>query len=76
MITQTAERIVLYARGDPPGSPLPININPIPIDSATPTDGEIQVMAGDLTNNVPGVHLECVQKTSKLGYMALSWRGI
>ena len=50
MLTQTAERNPLYARRDSPGDPLPININPIPLDNATLIDGEIWVAAGELTN--------------------------
>jgi hypothetical protein len=46
MLTQTAVWITLYAIRDSPGDPLPININPIPLDNATLIDREIRVAAG------------------------------
>jgi hypothetical protein len=42
MEQQTAERAALYARGDSPGDPLPINIDPEHINDGTPTDAKIQ----------------------------------
>ena len=54
MLSQTSEQIVLYGRRDSPGNPLPININPILVDDVTPTDGEVQVAPGQLTNRRAG----------------------
>ena len=54
MERQTAERVALYARRDSPGEPLPININPIPVDDGTPTDSEVRVAAQELTNGRAG----------------------
>ena len=50
MVKQTAERVELYARRDPPGEPLPINIDPIQLNDEAPSDGEIREAAGGLTN--------------------------
>jgi hypothetical protein len=55
MERQTAEWVALYAMRDSPGDPLPINIDPVPIDNGTPTDAEIQEAAQQLTNGqAPG----------------------
>jgi hypothetical protein len=54
MVRQTAERITLYAQRDSPGEPLPININPIPVDDGTPTDSEVRAAVQDLTNSRAG----------------------
>jgi hypothetical protein len=50
MEQQTAERVALYARRDSPGDPLPITIDPVPIDDGTPTDAKIRDTAQQLTN--------------------------
>ena len=50
MVRQTTERVELYARRDPPGDPLPINVDPIPLNDDVPSDGEIREAAGGLTN--------------------------
>jgi hypothetical protein len=49
MVKQTAERINLYRQWDPPGEPLPINIDPIPVDDGTPSKGEIRVAVAGLS---------------------------
>jgi hypothetical protein len=36
MAKQTAERVELYRQWNPPGEPLPINIDPIPVNDRTP----------------------------------------
>jgi hypothetical protein len=54
MERQTAKRIALYARRDSPGEPLPINIDPLPVDDGTPTDSEVRAAAQDLTNGRAG----------------------
>jgi hypothetical protein len=41
--TEMAEHIDLYRQRDPPGEPLPINIDPIPVDDGTPSEGEIRL---------------------------------
>jgi hypothetical protein len=52
---QTADRVALYARRDSPGDPLPINIDPVPINDGTPTDAKVREAAQKLTNGrVPG----------------------
>jgi hypothetical protein len=50
MVRQTAERIALYARRDSPGEPLPINVDPIPVEDGTPTDKELREVVKELTN--------------------------
>jgi hypothetical protein len=50
MVKQTAERIDLYRQQDPPGDPLPINIDPIPVDDRMPSEGEIRVAVAGLSN--------------------------
>jgi len=54
MVRQMAERIALYARRDSPGEPLPINVDPIPIDDGTPTDGEVRQAVQELSNGRAG----------------------
>jgi hypothetical protein len=65
MEQQTAERVALYARRDSPVDPLPINIDPVPINNGTPTDTEIQEAAQQLTNGwapgALGMHAEDVK---------------
>jgi hypothetical protein len=46
---QTAERVGLYTRRQLPGEPLPINIDPVDINNATPSNGELRVAVGELT---------------------------
>ncbi len=43
MDRQTAERVDLYTRRLSPGNPLPINIDPVEINDATPSNGELRV---------------------------------
>ncbi len=49
------EWVALYARRDSPGDPLPVNIDPVPINDGTPTDAKIQEAAQQLSNGwAPG----------------------
>ena len=50
MDRQTAEWVNLYTRRQSPGEPLPINIDPVEIDDDPPSDGEMHVAVGELTN--------------------------
>ncbi len=50
MKRQTAEQVALYARRDSPGDPLPINIDPVPINDGTPTDAKVRGAAQKLTS--------------------------
>jgi hypothetical protein len=54
MVKQTAEHVELYRQQDPPGDPLPININPIPVDDRTLSKGEIRVAVAGLSNGRAG----------------------
>ena len=54
MVKQTAERVDLYRQRDPPGEPLPINIDPIPVDDGMPSKGEIRVAVAGLSNGCAG----------------------
>jgi hypothetical protein len=54
MVKQTAERVDLYRQRDPPGEPLPINIDLIPVDDRTPSKGEIRVAVVGLSNGRAG----------------------
>jgi hypothetical protein len=54
MVRQTTERIALNARRDSPGEPLPINVDPIPIEDGAPTEGELREAVKDLTNGRAG----------------------
>ncbi len=54
MVKQTAERLELYRQWDPPEDPLPINIDPIPVDDGTPSEGEIRVAVAGLSNGRAG----------------------
>jgi hypothetical protein len=51
---KTAERIELYMRRDPPGEPLPINIDPMPVNDGMPSEGEIRVAVAGLSNGHAG----------------------
>jgi hypothetical protein len=50
MERQTSERVNLYARRGSPGYPLPINVERIEINDNVPSDGEIWLAAGKLSN--------------------------
>jgi len=50
MERQPAERVALYARRTSPREPLPINITPVPLPDGTPTDSEVRIAAGELSN--------------------------
>jgi hypothetical protein len=54
MVKQMAERVDLYMQRDPPGEPLPINIDPIPVDDRTASEGEIRVAVAGLSNGRAG----------------------
>jgi hypothetical protein len=66
MERQTAERVALYARRGSPGAPLPVNIDPVPIDDRTPTDAEVREAAQKLTNGwapgASGMHAKDVKR--------------
>ena len=51
---QTSERVDLYARRQSPGDPLSLHLTPVEINNDVPTDGEIQTVAGGLTNDRAG----------------------
>ncbi len=63
---QTAERVALYARRDSPGDPLPINIDPVPINNGTPTDAKVWAASQKLTNGrapgASGMHAKDVKR--------------
>ena len=44
MEKQTKERVDLYGTVDPPGDPIPINIEPFKINDAIPTESEIRTV--------------------------------
>ncbi len=54
MVKQTAGRVDFYRQWDPPGDPLPINIDPIPVDDGTPSKGEKRVAVAGLSNGCAG----------------------
>jgi hypothetical protein len=54
MVKQTAERLKLYRQQDPPGDPLPMNIDPIPDDDGPPGKGEIRTAVAGLSNGCAG----------------------
>jgi hypothetical protein len=54
MVKQMAERVDLYRQRGPPGEPLPINIDPIPVDDKMPSKAEIRVAVAGLFNGCAG----------------------
>ena len=48
MDAQTIERKKLYVKVEPPGEPIPINVEPFDITDATPTEAEIRVVVKGL----------------------------
>ncbi len=50
MAKQTQERVDLYVARTPKGMPLPIRIDPAPVNDAAPTDGELRMVVGQLRN--------------------------
>jgi hypothetical protein len=50
MECQTSEKVNLYTRRGSPGYPLPINVERIEINDDVPSDGEIRLAAGKLSN--------------------------
>jgi hypothetical protein len=53
-VKQAAGSIELYRQRDPPGEPLHINIDPIPVNGRTPIEGEIRVAVAGLSNGRTG----------------------
>ncbi len=53
-VKQMAECVKLYMQQDPPGEPLPINIEPIPFYDGTPSEGEIRVAVAGLSHGRAG----------------------
>jgi hypothetical protein len=55
MVKQMAEHAKLYRQQDPPPrEPLPINIDPTPVDGRMPSKGEIRVAVAGLSNGRAG----------------------
>ena len=54
LASQTKERIALYAKREPPGNGVPINVTPYPVDDDTPTDLEIRRAVRKLSNGRAG----------------------
>jgi hypothetical protein len=54
MERQTSERVDLYAQRQSPEDPLPLHLTPVKIDNDVPTDSEIRIVAGGLTNGRAG----------------------
>jgi hypothetical protein len=54
MVKQMAERVELYMRRDPPWEPLPINIDPIPVNDGMPSEGGIRVAVAGHSNGRAG----------------------
>jgi hypothetical protein len=54
MECQTSERVDLYAWRQSPGDPLPLHLTPVEINDDVPTDSEIRIFAGGLTNGRAG----------------------
>ena len=50
MAKQTQVRVDLYAARTPTGIPLPIRVDPAPVNDAAPTDGELRMVVGQLQN--------------------------
>jgi hypothetical protein len=65
MMKQMDERVELYRRWDPPREPLPINIDPIPVNDGKPSEGKIRVAVAGLSNGraggMLGMHAEDVK---------------
>ena len=47
MEKQTAERVKLYGKVEPPGEPIPINVTPFDVPDSTPGDGETRTAVRD-----------------------------
>ena len=54
MQKQTREREKLYTRQQPPGDPIPINVDPTEVRDEKPKDGEIRVAVQKLSNGRAG----------------------
>ena len=54
MDAQTIERKKLYAKVEPPGEPIPINVEPFVVNDATPTEAEIRAVVKGLKNGQAG----------------------
>ena len=65
MVKQTAECVDSYRQRDPLRDPLPINIDPIPVDNGMPSKREIWVAVAGLSNGraggASGMHAEDVK---------------
>ncbi len=65
MVKQKAEHADLYSRTDSPGEPLAINIDPVPGNNGTPSEGEIWVAVAGLSNgragSMSGMHAKDVK---------------
>ena len=48
---QTAERVALYQKVEPPGDPLPVNVTPFDVRDDEPSDVELQEAASDRIGN-------------------------
>jgi hypothetical protein len=48
---QTSEQVNLYTRRVSPGNPLPINYGPVKINHNAPSDKEIRLATGELSND-------------------------
>jgi len=51
---QTRERVELYTKVQPPGDPIPINIDPFAINDEVPTDAEVREVVRGLRNGRAG----------------------
>ena len=54
MERQTRERVELYTKVQPPGDPIPINIDPFAINDEVPTDAEVREVVRGLRNGRAG----------------------
>ena len=50
MKKQTVERAALYGKVDPPGEPIPINVDPFTINDDTPTNAEVRAVVKGMRN--------------------------
>ena len=74
MVQQAAKRVKVYARRDPPGDPLPINIDPIVLSDVALSDGEILEGAGRFTNGRAAGASGMRAEDMKHGCTASNWR--
>ena len=50
----TAERVELYIYVPPPGTNIPISVQPFPVDNSVPTEGKIEWVVTQLRNHHSG----------------------